>query len=398
MNEMSNESLRFFRLEKPALVVGLVGLAATAFLALQAQNHDQFFRSWLVAFVFWMSLTVGSLAIAMLQYMTGGWWGYIIRKPLLAATGNLPLMVIAALPVYLGMDRIYTWTNHELMTHDAILSKKLAYLNPEAFWIRGAVFFAIWIFWAFMLRRSDRRYDETGTQEAALTLRKWSASGLLITAVTVTFASVDWMMSLDPYWFSTMFGISYIVGAVLLAFAFMNAIVTSASDQSPIADVAEPVHFRDLGNLMFAFVMLWAYTAFSQYLLIWYANIKEEIPWYIIRSHGAWGAISVLLIVGHFFLPFLLLLMRGIKDRAKFLGKVAIFILVMRAIDYYWIIAPNWTTEGHHASFHPHALDFTTILGIGGIWTFMFLRNLKKGAVLPAHESLEGAKEAVSHG
>lgn len=396
MNEMSNESLRFFRIEKPALVVGLIGLAATAFLAMQAQ--EQFFRSWLVAFIFWMSLTVGALAIAMLQYMTGGWWGYIIRKPLLAATANIPLMLIAALPLYLGADRIYKWTNRAWMEADHVLHQKLAYLNIEAFWIRGAVFFAIWMFWAFMLRRSDRKYDETGTPEAALTLRKWSASGLLIVAISVTFAAVDWMMSLDPYWFSTMFGISYIVGALLLAFAFMNAIVTSAADQAPISDVAEPVHFRDLGNLMFAFIMLWAYTAFSQYLLIWYGNMKEEIPWYIIRSHGTWGAISVLLIVCHFFLPFLLLLMRGIKDRAKFLGKVAIFVMVMRAIDYYWIIAPNFTTEGHHAEFHLHPLDFTTILGLGGIWIFVFLRNLKRGAILPAHESLEGAPEAMTHG
>jgi hypothetical protein len=396
MNGMSNESLRFFRLEKPALVVGLVGLAATAFLAMQAQ--EQFFRSWLVAFIFWMSLTIGALAIAMLQYMTGGWWGYIIRKPLLAGAANLPLMLVAALPIYLGADRLYKWTDHALMEADHILHKKIAYLNVEAFWIRGAVFFAIWMIWAFALRRADRRYDETGTPQAALTLRRWSASGLLIVAITVTFASVDWMMSLDPYWFSTMFGISYIVGAVLLAFAFMNAFVTSAADQEPISEAADPLHFRDLGNLMFAFIMLWAYTAFAQYLLIWYSNIKEEIPWYIIRSHGAWGAISVILIVCHFFLPFLLLLMRGIKDRAKLLGKIAIFIIVMRAVDYYWIIAPNFTTEGHHAGFHLHPLDFTTILGLGGVWVFLFLRNLKKGPVLPAHESLEGAKEGAIHG
>ncbi len=396
MNEMTNESLRFFRLEKPALLVGLAGLAATAVLGFRAQ--EQFFHSWLVAFIFWMSLTVGALFIAMLQYMTGGWWGYIIRKPLLAATANLPLMFLAALPVYLGADRIYKWTNSAWMEADHVLHKKLAFLNYEAFLGRGFFYFAVWIGWAYMVRRSDRNYDATGTPEAALTLRKWSASGLLITAATVTFASVDWMMSLDPYWFSTMFGISYIVGAVLLAYAFMNAIVTSAADESPIAEAADPVHFRDLGNLMFAFVMLWAYTAFSQYLLIWYANIKEEIPWYMIRSHGPWGAISVLLIVGHFFLPFLLLLMRGIKDRAKFLGKVAILIMIMRAVDYYWIIAPNWTTEGHHAAFRLDPLDFTTILGLGGIWVFAFLRNLKKGSILPAHESLDGAKEAVSHG
>jgi hypothetical protein len=218
-------------------------------------------------------------------------------------------------------------------------------------------------------------------------------------ALTSTFASVDWMMSLDPYWFSTMFGISFLIGAGLLAFSFAILVITGMADQSPVKDVAKPVYFRDLGNLTFAFVMLWAYTAFSQFLLIWYGNIKEEIPWYLVRSHGAWGFVSVMMIVLHFFLPFLLLLMRGIKDRPKLLGRVVLFIIVMRAVDYYWIVAPNWSTEGHHATFNLHWLDFTTILGLGGIWVFMFFRTLGKRDVLASRAQFqEEKKEALSHG
>jgi hypothetical protein len=381
----------------PALVIGVIGLVASIAGAFMAQ--EQFFRSWLVAFIFWTALTIGSLAILMLQYMTGGWWGYMIRRPLLAAIANFPLMILAAIPVYVGAEHLYTWMDHDLMEHDHILNQKVAYLNWEAFVGRGILFFALWMLWAYMLRRYDAAFDETGSPHTALSLRRWSASGLLLVALTSTFASVDWMMSLDPYWFSTMFGISFLIGAGLLAFSFAILVITGMADQSPVKDVAKPVYFRDLGNLTFAFVMLWAYTAFSQFLLIWYGNIKEEIPWYLVRSHGAWGFVSVMMIVLHFFLPFLLLLMRGIKDRPKLLGRVVLFIIVMRAVDYYWIVAPNWSTEGHHATFNLHWLDFTTILGLGGIWVFMFFRTLGKRDVLASRAQFqEEKKEALSHG
>jgi hypothetical protein len=396
MND-TTRNLPPFRFQMPSLVIGVIGLAASGAGAFMAQ--EQFFRSWLVAFVFWTALTVGSLGILMLQYMTGGWWGYMIRRPLLAATTNFPLVILAAIPVYLGAEHLYKWMDHDLMEHDHILHQKIAYLNWEAFAIRGVVFFGLWALWAFMVRKRDREFEESGTPQAALSLRRWSAPGILMIALTGTFASVDWMMSLDPYWFSTMFGISFMVGAGLSAFSFSILVLTGMADHSPIKEVAQPIYFRDLGNLTFAFVMLWAYTAFSQFLLIWYGNIKEEIPWYLVRSHGGWGVVSVMMIVLHFFLPFLLLLQRGIKDKPKFLSKVVLFILVMRAVDYFWIIAPTWTTEGHHAAFKLHWLDFTTILGLGGIWVFLFFRALGKRDVLASRAQFqEESKEALNHG
>ncbi len=396
MNEMT-QTLRPFRFQMPAFVIGVIGLAASIGGLFMAP--EQFYRSWLVAFIFWTALTIGSLGILMLQYMTGGWWGYMIRRPLLAAVTNFPLVLLAAIPVWLGAKHIYVWMDHDLMHHDPILAQKVLYLNHEGFIGRCVLFFALWMLWAFMLRKRDAEFDQTGSPHSALSLRKWSSSGLLLVALTSTFASVDWMMSLDPYWFSTMFGISFLVGCGLLAFSFSILVLTGMADQSPIKDVAQPIYFRDLGNLTFAFVMLWAYTAFSQFLLIWYGNIKEEIPWYLIRSHGTWGFVSVMMIVLHFFLPFLLLLMRGIKDRPKLLGKVVLFIIIMRAIDYYWIIAPTWTTEGHHATFNLHWLDFTTLLGLGGIWVFLFFRALGKRDVLASRPQFqEEKKEAVSHG
>jgi hypothetical protein len=391
-----NESIGILRFDNVALGIGAVFLAASIAGAFTAT--EQFFRSWLLGFVFWAALTLGSLGILMIQYLTGGWWGYIIRKPLLASIGNLPLIILAALPVYFGASHIFPWMNAELMANDHILHSKVAYLNFEAFAIRGIIFAAIWMLLSFMIRKRDAEYDRTGSPAVAVSLRRWSAPGLLVMAITMTFASIDWLMSLDPYWFSTMFGISFMVGAMLLAFACMIVVVTSMADYPPLSEAADPIHFRDLGNLLFAFVMLWAYTAFSQFLLIWYSNMKEEIPWYIVRQRGAWGVVAIVLIVGHFFMPFLLLLMRGIKDRAALLGKVAAFVMIIRSVDYFWIMVPTWHTKGHEAAFSIHWLDFTTILGIGGVWMFFFLRRLRAGALLPVQPDFEGAKEAVTHG
>lgn len=378
------------RFEKPALVVGIVGLVLSAIGGFLQPPH--FFQAYLVAYIFWASIALGSIALLAIQYLTGGVWGVLIRRPLESAAKTLPLLLIGFVPIFLGMRHLYSWSRHDVMEHDVLLQKKAAYLNVPFFSARTIVFFILWIAIGYLLTKWDREYEDTGNPRLILRIRKVSAAALLIMTLTLTFASVDWMMSLEPHWYSTMYGISFVVGTLLSAMTFAIMVTVRLADEKPMAEVVAPTHLRDLGNLTFAFTMLWAYTAFSQFLLIWYGNLKEETPWYLVRSHGGWGVIAVLLMVFHFFVPFLLLLMRDVKDRAKTLGTVAAILLAMRLVDYFWLITPAF----HREVFFIHWLHVATVVGIGGVWLYLFLVRLREESPLPMYE--EVVREALTHG
>ncbi|MCA1732964.1 MAG: hypothetical protein LC732_05110 [Acidobacteria bacterium] len=319
-----------FALQKPALIVGviaLVGLLIGAFL-----DTDQFFRSYLMGWLLIVMITTGALAVLMIQYLSGGRWGVIIRRPAEAVVSTIPFVGLAMIPILVGMHSIYAWTHTDLVAHDALLQHKEAYLNVPFFIGRAVLYFAIWSVLALMLVRWGRSLDENHDGWVELRIRRVAAAGILALGLTLTFASVDWIMSLEPHWFSTMFGISFIIGSLLAGWTVIILMVVRLSRSQPYLGVVQPLFFRDLGNLMLAFTMLWAYTSFSQFLLIWYGNIREETPYYIVRSQGGWGVIAVALLVFHFFLPFTLLLMRRIKDEAKTLAMVAALMLLMRAI------------------------------------------------------------------
>jgi len=382
------------RLQTPALVVGAIGLALAAIGWLT--NAQQFFRSYLVAFVFVAGISLGSLTLLMLQHLTGGVWGILIRRPLEAAARNLPLLAIAFVPVALGLQKLYIWTDHDLVAHDHLLQIKEPYLNAPFFIARTAGYFALWIVITMLLTRWSKQQEQDSSPWIGQRLRFLSAAGLPIMGLTLTFTSIDWMMSLEPHWFSTMYGISFIVGCGLSAFAFTISLTVLMADKEPISLIAQPIHFRDLGNLMFAFVMLWAYTAFSQFMLIWYGNIREEVPWYTRRMTGGWGVIAGILIIFHFFLPFFALLLRAIKDRPRTLGIVAMGVVVMRALDIFWLMAPGYYPEQVHAPFAIHWLDPVTLLGLGGIWFYFFLRSLSRESIVPFSEPY--VQEALSHG
>lgn len=382
------------RLQTPALVVGAIGLALSAIGWLT--NAQQFFRSYLVAFVFVAGISLGSLTLLMLQHLTGGVWGILIRRPLEAAARNFPLLAIAFVPVALGLHELYIWSHQDLVEHDHLLQIKAPYLNATFFIARTAGYFVLWIVMTMLLTRWSKQQEQSSSPWIGQRLRYLSAAGLPIMGLTLTFTSIDWMMSLEPHWVSTMYGISFIVGCGLSAFAFTISLTVLMAGQEPISLIAQPIHFRDLGNLMFAFVMLWAYTAFSQFMLIWYANIREEVPWYTRRMMGGWGVIAGILIIFHFFLPFFALLLRAIKDRPRSLGIVAMLVVAMRALDIFWLMAPGYYPEQIHAPFAIHWLDPVTILGLGGIWFFFFLRTLSRESIVPFNEPY--VQEALSHG
>jgi hypothetical protein len=383
---------RIVRWQKPSLLVGILGLAASAigwFL-----NPTEFFRGYLPSFVFWFSIVAGSLAVLMLQYTTGGEWGLMIRRPLGAAARTMGWMVLFFLPVVMGMkqQQLYPWANVEWARHDEVVRQKLAYLNWGRFVIFAAVYFICWIGWAWRIRHLSLRFYEDRSPFTDLSRRRWAAAGLPMIVLTLTFASMDWMMSLEPRWGSTMYGITFTVGCGLSSFAFVTFFLTRLAETEAMQGILKPRHLRDLGNLMLAFVMFYAYTAFSEFLLTWYANLREEVPHYLIREHGGWGAIALLLVVFHFFLPFFMLLMRPIKDRANTIAVVTVIIIAMRYVAIYWLIAPSW--YGEH--FHYSLWAFTSLIGIGGVWIWAFIDQLKGQSIIPIHETW--VEEAVREG
>ncbi len=378
------------RAQVPALIAGIIGIAVAAIGFFT--NGPEFFRAWLPAFLFWFLIAVGSVGIMCLQYITGGEWGLLIRRPLGAASRTIPLFILFAIPLVLGLEHVYVWANHDIVAHDHLLQKKQMYLNATSWIIRGLVYFALWTLWTWRIRVLSLKFAEDRSPYTELSRRKWSASGLLVIVLTLTFCSVDWVMSLEPKWYSSMFGIAFTVGAGLSAFAFVTFFLVLLSGNAAMRDILKPSHFRDLGNLMLAFTMLWAYTNFSQFLLIWYGNIKEETPYYLKRMHGIWGWMAAALILFHFFLPFFMLLMRGIKDHPKTIGVVTVIILLMRFIDLTWLVVP-----AHHpgipATFW---ITIAAFVGIGGLWLAAFIWQLKGQTIIPIHETW--VEEAIREG
>ena len=374
----SAESTGIARWQMPSLIVGILGLIACAigwFI-----NPVELFREYLPGYLFWFEIVVGALGVLLLQYITGGEWGILIRRPLGAAARTVGWMLVLFLPIAFGMHAIYSWTDPNVVAHDIVLQRKAGYLSINFFLIRAAFYFFCWILWAWRIRVLSLRFYEDRSPYTALSRQKWAASGLVMIVLTLSFMAIDWMMSLEPKWYSHMYGINFFISAALAAFAFVIFFLTRLAKTPAMGDILKPTHFRDLGNLLLTFVMLWAYTAFSEFLLIWYANTKEEIPHYLVRRVGVWGFLAVLLILFHFFLPVFMLLMRAIKDRPNTIAVVAVIVLVMRFIGIYWLTEPSYSGEHFHFSW----MVLASLVGVGGIWLYAFIGQLKHGtAIVP---------------
>ena len=368
--------------ERAALIVGLVfTLVLVVGFVL---DRDQFFHSYLFAFSFWAGISIGSLVLLMLQHLTGGGWGLVIRRVLEAATRTLPLVLILFVPIVLGAHRIYRWTDaHEVAEHP-VLQEKSKYLNLPFFTVRAAIYFAIWLVLAYFLNRWSLRQDRTADRKYTKNMRVLSGPGMVLFVFTVSFASIDWFMSLDWTWSSTIYGFLFVAAWALSALAFTIAVMAALSKHEPMNNVVAQLHFHDLGKLLLALVMLWSYFAFSQFLIIWSGNLPEEISWYRPRIHGAWGAIALAVIVLHFAFPFLFLLSRSFKRHAGKLVIVAVLILVMRLVDLLWMIAPNFPPAG----FHINWMDLVTPIAMGGLWLGIFARALTKRALIPINDPI----------
>ena len=345
-------------------------------------NPAQFFQSYLVAYMFVLGVTLGCLALGMVHQLSGGAWGVVIRRPIGAASRVLPVLTVLFLPLVFGMSHLYEWTHADVVAGDEVLQHKQLYLNVPFFLIRAVLYFLVWNGLSFFLNAWSLEQDRTGDPAIARRMQLLSAGGLMGYGLTVTFASFDWLMSLEPHWFSTIYGVLIIGGQGLSALAFLIIVSAWLSRRPPLQGIIVPAHFHDLGNLMLAFVMLWAYFAFSQYLIIWSGNLPEEIAWYLHRLQTGWRAVGALLVVLHFVAPFGLLLSRAIKRQANLLVKVAYLILVLRVVDLYWLVAPEFHRDGVAVSW----LDLVLPFSLSALWLGCFVWQLRGRAILPVHD------------
>jgi hypothetical protein len=314
---------------------GIVGIAALLLtvLGIFIGPSGQFFRSYLWSYLFFVGVSLGCMAWLMVQYLSGGAWGVVIRRPAEAAARTLPLLALLFIPIAIGIPYLYQWSHPDIVKADEVLRHKQIYLNVPFFLSRAVAYFAGWIFCAWYLNRWSDAEDRTGGMVPHRKMAAISGPGLIFWGFAVTFMSVDWVLSLDPHWFSTMYGLLFIAGQALSSMAFLIALLVLLSYRSPLAEVITPRHLHDLGKLLLACVMVWAYFSFSQFLIIWAGNLPEEIPWYLERLRGGWRYIGLLLVVGHFALPFALLLSRDLKRNFKLIAGISIFILLMRFVD-----------------------------------------------------------------
>lgn len=369
------------RLQQRALIVGVIGVVLCIFGAIKSPG--QFLQSYLFAFMFVLGLSLGSLGLLMLQHLTSGHWGIVIRRPLEAASRTLLLVAVLFIPIALGMKYLYAiWLNAPASGEGALSHFQQSYLTAHGFIERAIIYFAVWLTLVFVLNKWSKQQDvDTENRLLRRRLKLISGPGIILYVFGVGFASIDWVMSLSPHWFSTIYGFIFVAGQVLSSLCLVIVIVIMLARTEPMASVVLPRYVSDLGKLLFTFIMLWAYFSFSQLLIIWSGNQPDEISFFRPRFSGGFGTISVILILFHFFVPFFLLLSRDLKRNWNLLPKVAFLLILMRLIDLFWYTRPEFTDVAT-----PNLWDLAAPLALGGFWLFVFAGQLKRMPLLPLGE------------
>jgi hypothetical protein len=368
------------RLQRPLLLAGVAGLIVSALGGVL--NPSQFFQSYLMGYMLCLGTTLGCLALGMVHQLSGGAWGVVLRRPIGAAVRVLPLLTLLFLPILLGMSRLYIWTHADVVAADEVLRHKQLYLNVPFFVTRAAFYFLVWNGISYYLNAWSLEQDRTADPQIARRMQRLSAGGLVAYGLTITFASFDWLMSITPHWYSTIFGVLIMGGQGLSALAFLILAITWLSRRPPLDRIIMPEHFHDAGNLMLAFVMLWAYFSFSQYLIIWAGNLPAEISWYQHRLQTGWRAIGMALVLFHFVVPFLILLSRQAKRASTTLARIAILVVAARVVDLFWLIAPDFHRDGVSISW----LDILLPASMAALWLAAVIWQLRGRALLPVHD------------
>jgi hypothetical protein len=385
------------KISQRSLVVGVIfGLIA---VALAFVRPDEFYRAYLLGFMCWLGIALGSMAILMIRHLTGGGWGTVIRRILGAAMRTLPLLALLFIPVIFGIHRIYIWAQPLSNIEDKHFREHLeqitqSYLTVKGFVIRAAIYFAVWNVLSFLLSKWSKQSDRPDAPNNSDRFKAVAGPGLILYGFTISFAAIDWIMSLDPSWISTIFGLLILIGEVLSAMCFAVVVERILFNYKPMSEMLKPDFVHDHGKWMLTFIMVWAYFSFSQWLIIWAGNLTSEITFYLRRLNGGWGWIGLVLVLFHFAIPFAILLSRPFKRNIRKLVSVAVLLLLMCYVDLFWIIEPNFS-KTIRITFS----DVVVPIAIGGIWLWYFFRNLASLPLLPAfdpdaHEVLQPAHES----
>jgi hypothetical protein len=364
------------RIQRNALVIGVIAFAATLVDVFLDKQH--FWQSYLYAYIAISALAIGSLGIFLLHNVAGGNWGVAIRRFIESGLQTLPMFALLVIPILFATGSIYKWTDATYRAEHFAVGHKAVYMNVPFFAARTVFYFLVWIVVGFRILKMANEQDRTGDPALFKRIKGLSAPALLVFVVTTTLAFIDWIMSLEPDWYSTIYPWLFTVGEVLLTFAFMIALLVLFSKHEPFAGFVKTAHFHDLGNLMLAFTMLWAYMGLAQFLIIYAENLPDEIPWYIRRFSGGWGYLGWFISIFHFCVPFFLLLMRFVKRNPQRLRALALWIIFVRMLDIFWFVVPAFRQRGLEV----YWTDLTALLGMGGIWLAYFISNLKKRPLL----------------
>ncbi len=384
-------------LRNRALIVGVIGAILTIIGAFV--NFDQFLRGYLIAYIWVMGLSLGCMALLMTGHMSGGNWWMISRRIYEAGVRVIPMLAVLFLPLLLGAGHLYQWM-HIDPSKDKIMAEKTWWLTTNGWHIRAVIYLVLWVVLGYLLTSLSKKQDEDPSPAIWKRLKVISGIGLLVWAFSLTGAAVDWGMSLDPHWFSTIYGMLYMIGEALSAMAFSIMILSALQKYPPMSEVAGPDRLHDLGKLLLAFTMVWAYFSFSQWLIIWMGNLPDEISWYLYRIKNGWGYVALALVFGQFALPFAMLLSRNLKRHARRLVPVALLVILMRAVDLYWYVVPNPAAapgaEPPHLTIH--WVYITALVALGGLWLAAFAAYLNTRPLLVRNEPMLGRLWEQSHG
>jgi len=385
------------KISQRSLVIG--GVFAVIAVILAFIHPDEFYRAYLLGFMCWLGVALGSMAILMIRHLTGGGWGTVIRRILGAAMRTLPLLFLLFIPVFFGIHKLYIWAQPLGNIEDKHLREHLeqitqTYLTVNGFIIRAVFYFAVWNVLSFLLSKWSKETDSPNAPDNSGRFKAVSGPGLILYGFTISFAAIDWIMSLDPSWISTIFGLIILIGEVLSAMCFAVVVERILFDYKPMSEMLKPDFVHDHGKWMLAFIMVWAYFNFSQWLIIWAGNLPAEITFYLRRLNGGWGYIGMILVLFHFVIPFAMLLSRPFKRNIRKLVWVAVLLLFMGWLDLLWIIEPTFSK-----TLAISVADIVVPIAIGGIWLWYFFRNLASLPLLPAydtdaHEVLQPAHDA----
>lgn len=372
------------RVSRAAWVVGFIGIGASLLLASRGGGGwNRFFHSYLVGFVYFVSISLGALFFVIIQHLTRAGWGVVLRRLAEAVSCNLLFpLVLLVLPVLVGIHELFPWSNPEVMGHDPILRAKHAWLNIPFFLARCGLYFGVWTFLSSWFMRRSVEQDTTGDPALTLRMERLAAAAAFLFAITTTVFAFDFLMSLDPLWFSSIFGVYFFAGSVVGYFALQPILAGALQRAGKVRHAISTEHYHDMGKLVFAFTVFWAYIGFSQYMLIWYANLPEETEWYLKRQSGGWRNVSLLLLFGHFLVPFLALISRFPKRRQGILLLASGWVLLMHWVDIYWLVMPG-AQSGRAA---PGLIDIGCFLGIGGVMVAATSMRLGRQAVIPIRD------------